>query len=312
MNAENSFKETEIGPIPVDWDVVPLKDAATLTRKPRGLNLSDYEAIPFIPMALVPDNGTLIEQYELRPGDSIRSGTYCEKGNILLAKITPSFENGKQGIVGNLPLDFAYATTEVYPIRAKPDHLDQMFLFHFLRLPSVRAAIAGKMEGLTGRQRVPKAVIENCPISLPPLPEQRRIAHVLSTIQRAIAAQDDLIAAAREVKRSLMKRLFTYGPDAEPAPTGEAYWRQIDAAKGGRLKKGINIPVLSSLLLPLPPLCEQHEISHCLSALDRKIEAEEQRKAALQALFKSMLHQLMTGQVRVPDQTSEVSQTSEV
>ena len=36
-----------------------------------------------------------------------------------------------------------------------------------------------------------------------------------------------------------------------------------------------------------------------LKVVDRKVEAEEQRKAALQALFKTMLHQLMTGQVRV-------------
>lgn len=197
------------------------EDAATFTRKPRELKLSEYDAIPFIPMELVPDDGGLIEQYELRPGSSIRSGTYCEKGDILLAKITPSFENGKQGIVGEIPLGFAYATTEVYPIQAKPDRLDQMFLFHFLRLPSVRADIAGKMEGSTGRQRVPKAVIQNYRIPLPPLPEQRRIAYVLSTIQRAIAAQDKLIAAAREVKRSLMQRLFTYGPGPEPAPTKE-------------------------------------------------------------------------------------------
>jgi len=49
----------------------------------------------------------------------------------------------------------------------------------------------------------------------------------------------------------------------------------------------------------LPPLPEQREIARILSAVDRKIEAEERRKAALQALFKTMLHQLMTGQVRV-------------
>ena len=44
---------------------------------------------------------------------------------------------------------------------------------------------------------------------------------MLGTIQQAIAAQDDLSAAAREIKRSLTQRLFTYGPGAEPVPTKE-------------------------------------------------------------------------------------------
>jgi type I restriction enzyme S subunit len=51
--------------------------------------------------------------------------------------------------------------------------------------------------------------------------------------------------------------------------------------------------------IPLAPLSEQQRIASTLSTVDRKIEAEEQRKAALQALFKTMLQQLMTGQVRV-------------
>lgn len=63
----------------------------------------------------------------------------------------------------------------------------------------------------------------------------------------------------------------------------------------------INRTQLNSVLIPLPSDAEeQGEIADILDATERKIAAEEQRKAALQALFKPMLHQLMTGQLRLP------------
>jgi type I restriction enzyme S subunit len=56
-----------------------------------------------------------------------------------------------------------------------------------------------------------------------------------------------------------------------------------------------------SEMIPLPPLPEQKQIAHILSAVDRKIETEQNRKAALQSLFRTMLHLLMTGKIRVKD-----------
>ena len=381
--------------------------------------------------------GVFATSYVLKSPDEISSGTYVEKGDLLVSKITPSFENGKQAIVEDIPTPFAYATTEVYPLHPDPKRLDRMYFFYYLKQSRVRIEIAGKMEGTTGRQRVPKVVVENYPIPLPPLPEQRAIAHILSTIQRAIAAQDAVIASAREVKRSLMHRLFTYGPYADPLTTRETesgevpeVWRVgtlddikanhkgaivsgpfgsnigkrffvdsgVPLIRGRNLTKGeklfvedgfvfiteekaeelksctalandliftaagtlgqvglipknsrypkyvisnkqlrarideskavplflfywfsspiiqdliaqrrggtsipvINLSILRSLPVPLPSVAEQGKIAEMLSRADRKIFVEENRKAALQALFKSMLHQLMTGQVRVP------------
>ena len=74
------------------------------------------------------------------------------------------------------------------------------------------------------------------------------------------------------------------------------YWSQINQSKGGRLKGGVNIPILSRLMLPLPRLSEQQEIAEILQACDDKIVALEQETTRLDELFHAMLEELMTGQ----------------
>jgi type I restriction enzyme, S subunit len=126
-------------------------------------------------------------------------------------KITPSFENGKQGIVRDLPTAFGIATTEVIPIAELPGVSSREFLFYYLLKDDVRAALAAKMEGSTGRQRLRKDLLEELRIPFPPLPEQRAIAHVLSKLQAAAEAQAGIAEKARELKRALMAKLFTEG-----------------------------------------------------------------------------------------------------
>ncbi len=207
LNGEGQ-EETEIGRVPESWDVVRLGDAVDFTKKLRTLNPSEFKKIPFIPMETIPIEKLYINDYLLKSPDEITSGVYCEKGDILLAKITPSFENGKQGIVENMPYDFAFATTEVYPLKPR-DNLDKLFLFYFLIKSDVREAIAGKMQGTTGRKRVPKEAVENTLIPRPPLSEQQQIAHILSTVDKKIAIEERRKTTLKELFKSMLHKLMT-------------------------------------------------------------------------------------------------------
>ncbi|MBF0506238.1 MAG: restriction endonuclease subunit S [Nitrospirae bacterium] len=68
------------------------------------------------------------------------------------------------------------------------------------------------MEGATGRQRLPRNVLESLSFPLPPLPEQQKIASVLSVVQEAKEKTENVISALKELRKSMMKNLFTYGP----------------------------------------------------------------------------------------------------
>jgi len=213
----DSFKETEIGPIPVDWDVVPLSQAAgykKATINPQSHPGEEFEYYS-IPAYQVSDEPALERGSEIRSQKLV-----VEPGMVLFGKLNPRVP--KVWHVVSTSARRKIASTEFIPLVPIDGRTTSEFLYYLAWsdyvLPKSRELVSGSTPS---RQRVDVKAFLCIPIPLPPLPEQRRIAHVLSTIQQAIAAQDDLIAAAREVKRSLMQRLFTYGPDAEPAPTKE-------------------------------------------------------------------------------------------
>ena len=175
-------KQTEIGEIPESWETTGFTQIAKFTKKPSDLRYSEYNEIPFVPMELIPIAKLFSKDFIPKTNDELKSGTYFEPGDILLPKITPSFENGKQCIMHELPTPFGIATTEVIPIREVAGVSDKFYLFYYLLLPKVRTSLAGKMQGTTGRQRLNKEALITLKIPLPPLPEQRAIAHVFQAI----------------------------------------------------------------------------------------------------------------------------------
>ena len=88
------------------------------------------------------------------------------------------------------------------------------------------------------------------------------------------------------------------------------YWQHIAHNKGGRLKGGINIPILASIPLPIPLLSEQREIATVLNTIDRKVDLHRRKRKVLDDLFKVLLHKLMTGEIRVTEFDISVHSTS--
>lgn len=209
-------KQTEIGEIPESWEIVGLEKVAVFTKKPRDLRYSDYSEVPFVPMELIPIAKLFSQEFILKTNDELKSGTYFEPGDILLPKITPSFENGKQCIIKELPTPFGIATTEVIPIREIEGVSDISYLFYYLLLPNVRISLAGKMQGTTGRQRLSKDALVNLQIPLPPLPEQRAIANVFQAIDEKTAALEREVERLDELFHAMLDELMTGRRSAVP------------------------------------------------------------------------------------------------
>ena len=198
--------------LPEHWCRVKFGDVVTFTKKPKDLRYSEYNEVPFVPMNLIPVATLFLKEFRLKPSDTLSSGTYFEPGDILLAKITPSFENGKQCIIKELPTPFGIATTEVIPIREIEGVSDKFYLFYYLLLSNVRALLTERMQGTTGRLRLGTKALADLEIPLPPLAEQRRIVAKLQTLFTQLDAAIDSLKEAQaqlqRYRRSVLQAAF--------------------------------------------------------------------------------------------------------
>ncbi len=281
-----------------------LGEAADFTSKPRGLNVKSFEKVPFVPMELVAQGGTYVRDWVWKPGKDINSGNYFEKGDCLMARITPCFENGKQGIARALPADFGYASTELIPFRGRAGLSNKYFLFYFVLESGVRRQITQKMEGATGRQRIPMSVLKHWPIMLPSLPEQKKIAAVLLKIQRAIETQDRMIQSLRDLKKSTMQHLFTHGLRGEKTKITEIgeipeSWDVVPLEIMGRVGNGstpkkTNLAYWTNGTIPWLTSGKIHE--GVIKAPDQFVSLKAKRECHLPTVRKGGLLIAITGQ----------------
>jgi type I restriction enzyme, S subunit len=184
---------------PAGWEFVRLEDVVGITGRPRGL--ARREVVPYVPMSMISTEGTPINDWEMRPAEEATSGTYFEDGDVLLARITPCLENGKQGIVSGVPGGWGMATTEVYPLRSTAMSAD--YLAWLLRSPAVHTRLVERMEGATGRMRLAKETLLSTLVPLPPRAEQDRIVRAIDEALEGIHSGSATATRARAALRAL-------------------------------------------------------------------------------------------------------------
>jgi type I restriction enzyme S subunit len=185
-------------------------------------DLNDADEVSFVPMEAVGENGGLNLE-RTKPLDEVGSGyTEFEDGDVVIAKITPCFENGKSALASGLKNGVAFGTTELHVLRAGK-RLDKQFLFHLTTSHTFRMLGESEMYGAGGQKRVPPEFAKDFRIPLPPLDEQQTIARFLDAktaqIDALVAQKRQLIDKLKEKRSALIARTVTRGlpPDAAQA-----------------------------------------------------------------------------------------------
>ncbi len=169
---------------------------------------ADGDTISFVPMAAVSELTVSIERPVDRPYREVAKGfTAFQRGDIIIAKITPCFENGKMAHAVDLPRQVGFGSTEFHVLRPK-SKLNGRYLFQLLKRPDVRTEGAGKMKGAAGQRRVPAEFFGSLQIPLPPLAEQKRIAAILDAADALRAKRREAIAQLDALLQSSFLTLF--------------------------------------------------------------------------------------------------------
>lgn len=200
------YMQTEIGMIPEDWEVQDFGSLfqSTVSKK----TIKPGTLVSFVGMQDVTERAQLADQH-LIPIENVRSGfTYFERGDVLIAKITPCFENGKGCHTELLHSDIGFGSTEFHVLRAN-DISDSRFIYYWSNREVFRKSLESEMVGSAGHRRVPLSAISNYQIPVPPKAEQTAIAQALSDVDALISELEKLIAKKQAIKTATMQQLLT-------------------------------------------------------------------------------------------------------
>lgn len=192
-----------LGEIPTEWEILPLKRICRANASIADVvkTKNDSELVTFLPMENVTETGTIDCSIKKKISE-VRTGfSSFAKGDVVVAKITPCFENGKGACLDDLDTDIGFGTTEFINLRPSNKVLSE-YLYMITMTRPFRKLGEEVMTGSAGQKRVSVNYIKNFTLGIPNVEEQKTI---LAEIERRLNQIDKAIEIERENIKNLQE-----------------------------------------------------------------------------------------------------------
>ena len=178
--------------------------------------LSQATEVTFLPMTAIGEQGG-VDLSIVRGIEEVTSGyTQFFDGDVVVAKITPCFENGKGALLRGMLGGVGFGTTELYVLTPGSD-LDGRFLYFITVSAPFRRLGEASMTGAAGQKRVTEEFVRDYRVPVPPLSQQRAIADYIDRqtgrLDALVAAKERALGLLAEKRRALITLAVTRGVD---------------------------------------------------------------------------------------------------
>ncbi len=208
IDAKRQYKTGIVGRALIDIGAKRgfIRDLAAVN--PRNEKVAASTRVSFVGMEDVSESGALTRKADRVRGELGNGYTQFINGDVLVAKITPCFENGKGALAHSLTNGVGFGTTEFHVVRSH-DPADVEYLHQVTLTRSFRIAGERQMTGSAGQRRVPAEFIEDFPILIMNANMRRSIGSLLASIDTEMFVLEHQASLLRNQKRGLMQTLLT-------------------------------------------------------------------------------------------------------
>lgn len=214
LNSSKKTKHTPAGVIPVDWSWGPAKHLVHSLQSGASLSGEDREPegdeIALLKVSAVTSRKFLLTEAKAVSRDQAsRLRLPVRKGQILVNRANGSARLVGTAVYVNQNCPNTYLPDKLWSVTHNPSTASDRFLAFVLSWEDFLKQVHERSSGGTGMRNISSKAYLEIPVPFPPLPEQHRIAHILSTWDRSIETLESLIAAKERRKQALMQQLLS-------------------------------------------------------------------------------------------------------